>query len=330
MKEGMKIKVLLLTLSSSFLVASALNAASSERKGDDKSQILHETKKQMDEQVSQLIADRVDFKKTIEFQKIMKLEEQTLEAKENLLYPADELYGANWDNKWVNPFTGKEKVNLPDSFVVNCISFVFPIDSMKKVTSKYGPRRRRMHEGIDLKLQVGDTVRAAFDGKVRIRKFERRGYGYYLVIRHPNGLETVYGHLSRFLVNENDIVRAGDAIALGGNTGRSTGPHLHFETRFLGQAINPAEIIDFERCEPIKPQYVFRNIKIKGRKSNIYTSSDQNIVFHRVRSGDNLSVIAKKYGTTVSQLCRLNGITTKTIIRPGQSLRLIPSGSYKK
>ena len=131
-------------------------------------------------------------------------------------------------------------------------------------------------------------------------------------------------------VNENDIVRAGDAIALGGNTGRSTGPHLHFETRFLGQAINPAEIIDFERCEPIKPQYVFRNIKIKGRKSNIYTSSDQNIVFHRVRSGDNLSVIAKKYGTTVSQLCRLNGITTKTIIRPGQSLRLIPSGSYKK
>ena len=85
MKERMKIKVLLLTLSSSFLVASALNAASSERKGDDKSQILHETKKQMDEQVSQLIADRVDFKKTIEFQKIMKLEEQTLEAKENLL-----------------------------------------------------------------------------------------------------------------------------------------------------------------------------------------------------------------------------------------------------
>ena len=150
----MKIKVLLLTLSSSFLVASALNAASSERKGDDKSQILHETKKQMDEQVSQLIADRVDFKKTIEFQKIMKLEEQTLEAKENLLYPADELYGANWDNKWVNPFTGKEKVNLPDSFVVNCISFVFPIDSMKKVTSKYGHRSifhhsyQRIHGGV--------------------------------------------------------------------------------------------------------------------------------------------------------------------------------------
>ena len=240
---------------------------------------------------------------------------------------------------WIKYFTNSYKVIKSKNKQTEKIDILLdelsklsftPIDSMKKVTSKYGPRRRRMHEGIDLKLQVGDTVRAAFDGKVRIRKFERRGYGYYLVIRHPNGLETVYGHLSRFLVNENDIVRAGDAIALGGNTGRSTGPHLHFETRFLGQAINPAEIIDFERCEPIKPQYVFRNIKIKGRKSNIYTSSDQNIVFHRVRSGDNLSVIAKKYGTTVSQLCRLNGITTKTIIRPGQSLRLIPSGSYKK
>ena len=220
---------------------------------------------------------------------------------------------------------------IPDSFKIDMRDFCMPTPS-RKITSNYGYRRsfRSMHKGLDIKVYVGDTIRAAFSGKVRIRDYERRGYGYYIVIRHNNGLETVYGHMSKQLVNEGDIVKKGDPIGLGGNTGRSTGPHLHFETRFLGQAINPAEIIDFERCEPIKPQYVFRNIKIKGRKSNIYTSSDQNIVFHRVRSGDNLSVIAKKYGTTVSQLCRLNGITTKTIIRPGQSLRLIPSGSYKK
>ena len=114
---------------------------------------------------------------------------------------------------------------MPDSCVIDCSTFVLPMDSMTRVTSKYGPRRRRMHKGIDLKVQIGDTIRAAFDGKVRIKNFERRGYGYYLVIRHPNGLETVYGHLSKFLVGVNDIVRAGDPIALGGNTGRSTGSH---------------------------------------------------------------------------------------------------------
>lgn len=129
------------------------------------------------------------------------------------MFPADELYG-EWTNEWVNPFRGK-KVDMPDSCVIDCSTFVLPMDSMTRVTSKYGPRRRRMHKGIDLKVQIGDTIRAAFDGKVRIKNFERRGYGYYLVIRHPNGLETVYGHLSKFLVGVNDIVRAGDPIALG-------------------------------------------------------------------------------------------------------------------
>ena len=247
------------------------------------------------------------------------------------LEPESDIYTIGWDCGLVDAYSGSG-VQVPDKQDIDVSDFCMPCPKANVVTSNYGYRRRfgRAHKGVDLRAAVGDTVRAAFDGKVRLTKYERRGYGYYVIVRHENGLETVYGHLSRFLVKPNDYVKAGDPIALSGNTGRSTGPHLHFETRFLGQAINPAEIIDFERCEPIKPQYVFRNIKIKGRKSNIYTSSDQNIVFHRVRSGDNLSVIAKKYGTTVSQLCRLNGITTKTIIRPGQSLRLIPSGSYKK
>ena len=178
-----------------------------------------------------------------------------------------------------------------------------------------------MHKGIDLKVQIGDTIRAAFDGKVRIKNFERRGYGYYLVIRHPNGLETVYGHLSKFLVGVNDIVRAGDPIALGGNTGRSTGSHLHFETRFLGQAINPADIIVFENSIPHQDQYVFRNVKINGRKSNIYTSSNSQMVYHRVKSGDTLGKIARIYGTTVNELCRLNGLKSTSMLRIGQSIR---------
>ena len=279
----------------------------------------HPTHKLMDKRVSELMADRVGFKKDMALKELAEINEKAeLEARENLMFPADELYG-EWTNEWVNPFRGK-KVDLPDSCVIDCSTFVLPMDSMTRVTSKYGPRRRRMHKGIDLKVQIGDTIRAAFDGKVRIKNFERRGYGYYLVIRHPNGLETVYGHLSKFLVGVNDIVRAGDPIALGGNTGRSTGSHLHFETRFLGQA-NPADIIDFENSIPHQDQYVFRNVKINGRKSNIYTSSNSQMVYHRVKSGDTLGKIARIYGTTVNELCRLNGLKSTSMLRIGQSIR---------
>lgn len=280
----------------------------------------HPTHKLMDKRVSELMADRVGFKKDMALKELAEINERAeLEARENLMFPADELYG-EWTNEWVNPFRGK-KVDMPDSCVIDCSTFVLPMDSMTRITSKYGPRRRRMHKGIDLKVQIGDTIRAAFDGKIRIKNFERRGYGYYLVIRHPNGLETVYGHLSKFLVGVNDIVHAGDPIALGGNTGRSTGSHLHFETRFLGQAINPADIIDFENSIPHQDQYVFRNVKINGRKSNIYTSSNSQMVYHRVKSGDTLGKIARIYGTTVNELCRLNGLKSTSMLRIGQSIR---------
>lgn len=281
----------------------------------------HPTHKLMDKRVSELMADRVGFKKDMALKELAEINEKAeLEARENLMFPADELYG-EWTNEWVNPFRGK-KVDMPDSCVIDCSAFVLPIDTMIRVTSKYGPRRRRMHKGVDLKVQIGDTIRAAFDGKVRIKNFERRGYGYYLVVRHPNGLETVYGHLSKFLVGVNDIVHAGDPIALGGNTGRSTGSHLHFETRFLGQALNPADIIDFESCAPHQDQYVFHNVKINGRKSNIYTSiSNEQMVYHRVKSGDTLGKIARMYGTTVNELCRLNGLKGTSMLRIGQSIR---------
>jgi murein DD-endopeptidase MepM/ murein hydrolase activator NlpD len=276
----------------------------------------------MDKHVSELMADRVGFKKDILLKDLESLEDLMLEeelAQEELMFPADELYGSQWENKWVNPFRNT-KIEFPDSAEIDCSRFVLPIDNEIKVTSKYGPRRRRMHYGIDLKVYVGDTIRAAFDGKVRIRASERRGYGKYLVLRHPNGLETVYGHLSAFIVSENDIVRAGQPIGLGGNTGRSTGSHLHFETRFLGQPINPAEIIDFDHGVPHQDLYVFRNVKINGRKSNIYTSSNTQMVYHKVRSGETLGVIARKYGTSVTQLCRLNGLKNTSILRIGQSL----------
>ncbi|MDR2809718.1 MAG: peptidoglycan DD-metalloendopeptidase family protein [Tannerellaceae bacterium] len=259
--------------------------------------------------------------KSVALEKIAEMEELLLEEAEDLLFPADELYGSNWDTRWVDPFYGDTmRVVFPDSCKIDCSSFIIPINNTLKITSPYGPRRRRMHRGIDLKLQIGDTVYAAFPGKVRIRNTERRGYGKYLVIRHPNGLETVYGHLSGWLVDVNDIVRAGEPIALGGNTGRSTGSHLHFETRLLGQAIDPMEIIDFENGVPHKDLFVFHNIRINERNSNIYTSSEQQVVYHRVKSGDTLGAIARRYGTTVSELCRLNRLKTNSTLRIGQSL----------
>ena len=278
----------------------------------------------MNEQISQLMADRVNnHNKGIAVREVASIDilllEEELLRYESLMFPADELYGF-WDTLRVNPY-GNRQVAYPDTFNVDCSTFVLPIDHSIKVTSAYGVRGRRMHNGIDLKLQTGDTVRSAFSGKIRIKGYERRGYGYYLVVRHQNGLETVYGHLSKFLVEDNEIVRAGQAIALGGNTGRSTGSHLHFETRFLGQALNPSHIIDFNNGGvPHNDQYVLYKGNY-GKNTNLYTSTSEKIIYHRVQKGESLGRIAQIYRTSVAELCRLNGLTTKSILRVGQTLR---------
>ena len=156
--------------------------------------------------------------------------------------PELDIYTEGWESKRVNAYTG---MTVPDTKVIDVSEFAMPCPGY--VTSPYGyrPRFRREHKGIDLKLQTGDTVYAAFSGRVRLTNFERKGYGYYVILRHPNGLETVYGHLSKFLVKDDQDVKVGEPIALGGNTGRSFGSHLHFETRFMGYPINPAAIFDF-------------------------------------------------------------------------------------
>lgn len=168
--------------------------------------------------------------------------------------PELDIYEEGWESQYVNCY---RDANVPETAIIDVRKYNLPVPG--RVNSPYGyrPRFGRVHKGIDLNLRVGDTVRAAFDGKVRLTRFERGGYGYYVVIRHPNGLETVYGHLSRFLVKPDQTVKAGDPIALGGNTGRSTGPHLHFETRYMGYAINPAAIFDFENQTTHTDTYTF-------------------------------------------------------------------------
>lgn len=169
-----------------------------------------------------------------------------------------ELYTKFWDNQSINPYGSAA---IPAVRNIDVSGYVAPVPG--EMTSDYGyrPRFGRVHRGVDLRVAIGDTVVAAFDGVIRLTKFERKGYGYYVVIRHDNGMETVYGHLSRFLVKPNQRVRAGEPIALGGNTGRSTGPHLHFETRFMGLAINPNELIDFKNKTIVADTYVFNKVE---------------------------------------------------------------------
>lgn len=219
--------------------------------------------------------------------------------------PASYLY-PEWSNDYVHKY---ESVEVPDSVVISMKGYVMPTDSTR-VTDSYGYRqnRGRLHLGIDVKVKTGDTIRAAFDGKVRVSRYERRGYGHYLVIRHPNGLETVYGHLSKKLVSENDIVHAGDPIGLGGNTGRSTGSHLHFETRILGNAINPAKMFDFPNHRAATDYFVYQ----KNTRE----------IYYKVKKGDTLIGIAMKNETSVANICKLNGITRNSVIKVGQTLRV--------
>lgn len=233
-------------------------------------------------------------------------------------YPAYSLY-PTWDNVRVHAFGNS--VVIPDTFRIDMNGFCMPTTNTK-ITSKFGPRRRRMHNGIDVKVYIGDTIRAAFGGKVRMVKYERRGYGQYIVIRHDNGLETIYGHLSKQLVKEDQYVEAGEVIGLGGNTGRSTGSHLHFETRFLGQAINPALLFDFEKQDIVTESYLFKKGNNRYRSTgSSAVASGGNGQYYKVRKGDSLARIAQKTGTSIDALCKLNRISRRTTLRIGQVLR---------
>ena len=232
-------------------------------------------------------------------------------------HPADDIYNNMWSSDHVNPY--KIPIDsMPDSIRIDCSHFVVPVPGA--VTSVFGPRRYRFHYGIDLRLTVGDTVRAAFSGKVRIIDYEARGYGHYIVIRHDNGLETVYAHLSQVLVNLNQTVKSGELIAYGGNTGHSTGPHLHFETRYIGNAINPANIIDFSRGKVISSTYLLT------KKGSFYYQREVKVLhsakYYKVRKHDTLSRIAARNGTNIKALCRMNGIKQKTKLKPGMRLRV--------
>lgn len=256
--------------------------------------------------------------------------------------PASELY-QEWDNRYAH-----KRTEMPDTFKIDLRHFCMPTPS-RVVTSNFGNRWGRPHKGLDIKVYIGDTIRAAFSGKVRIVRYEAGGYGKYIVIRHPNGLETIYGHLSEQLVSENQSVRAGEVIGLGGNTGRSTGSHLHFETRLCGVALNPALMFDFRNQDVTGDYYVYNvntyneesveATRLRGKVGNGgYTrdlvqngelgsyqnkthASNDELLYHKVKNGETLASIAKLRGVTIEKICNLNHLSANAKVRPGMILR---------
>lgn len=241
-----------------------------------------------------------------------------------------------WDEKNINPYN-IDPLEFDDSIILELYNeeegrYVSMPLKVIKPTSQFGLRWGRNHTGTDLDLETGDTIATVFDGMVRVVGSDGRGYGRFVVVRHYNGLETLYGHMSKPLVKSGDIVRAGDVIGLGGNTGRSTGSHLHFEVRYEGNAFDPRHIFDWSvpkiksrEFELTKSVWDYRR---GGRsyksefEAGEQAASYSSVVWHRIRKGDTLSSIARKYGTTVTKIVRLNNMSVKTTLRVGNKLRV--------
>ena len=249
------------------------------------------------------------------------------------------IFSKHWNTSTTNPYYGISAEQLPEATAIQLVdsleSYHYPYKG--NMSSRYGPRRGRPHQGVDLPLKTGDPIYAVFDGKVRYSAYSSSGYGNLVIVRHNNGLETYYAHLSARDVEAGDWVVAGQQIGQGGSTGRSSGPHLHFEVRYSGQTFDPERVINFTTGELRR-----KELLLKRRHFSIYSKYEQDfddeeevakqeeaerkaaaaVQYHTVRSGDTLSGIAKRYGTTVAKICSLNGIKSTTTLSIGRRLRV--------
>ncbi len=237
---------------------------------------------------------------------------------ENSAIPSNSTYG-KWDTRNISPYN--ESLTKNDTSIIltltdsknNC-NFVAPIQN-PVITSNFGWRKGKNHNGMDLDLQVWDPVAASFDGMVRISLFHP-GYGRVVVIRHYNGLETLYAHLHRLKVKAGDIVEAGQIIGLGGSSGHSSGSHLHYEVRYKGKPLNPKHLISFKKNELISD-----SLLLTKQKWN-YSVLPMGIEYHTIKRGDFMYKIANRYGLTVNKLCEINGIRRNKVLYPGRKLRI--------
>lgn len=251
-------------------------------------------------------------------------------------YSVHDFYTDHWDSDEVNPY---KDVVLPTPFKIEFdqTTFTHPIDGELKVTSRFGRRRRRPHRGFDLDLVTGDAVRSVLSGKVRFVGYSR-GHGKTVVVRHANEVETVYAHLSEYSVNTNDVIEEGQVIGLGGNTGRSTGSHLHLEVRYKGVCIHPEYVFNFDGSQSIRGTELWVSNGWKSPKSHsayrkskvtpLFTEAEAIAAekaeprFHRVRSGETLSHIAQRYHLRLSEIYSLNRISKNSILSIGQIVKV--------
>jgi murein DD-endopeptidase MepM/ murein hydrolase activator NlpD len=251
-----------------------------------------------------------------------------------ILFPSHDLY-SSWDTNAAHPYKFNE------IFKDDCVEialtgegqrpFVLPYKG--RLTSLFGWRKYRPHYGTDIDLETGDTVVSCFDGMVRVARYYR-GYGNCVIVRHNNGLETVYAHLSKILVESGQPVNSGSLLGLGGNTGHSYGSHLHFEIRYLGQALDTQDFIDYESGTLKSDVFVLRKSDVENkydlRALHNRHKHDVGLArgkygkgsIYRVRRGDTLGGIARRRGTTVKNICRKNGIRANTTLRIGQKLKV--------
>jgi len=265
-------------------------------------------------------------------------DEHEVEEVDSLLaFPSNDLY-SSWDTTVIHPYSFAESFKQ-DSAIVHLTEptdcgFVLPFNG--NVTSEFGWRKRRPHYGTDIDLKTGDTVMAAFDGMVRIAKLNR-SYGNVVIIRHKNGLETVYAHLSKILVEPGQMLEAGQIIGLGGNTGHSFGAHLHFEMRYLGQAMDAEDFIDFatgtlkkNEClitkADVETKYDLRALHNRQKKdlnlARVTGSKSKYGKVYTVKKGDTLGRIAQRNHTTIKAICKKNGIKQNKVLRLGQKLKV--------
>ena len=259
---------------------------------------------------------------------------------DSLLYIPSYAKYQNWDTR--NIWHKRKNVNFTNDSAIHFVlatdscDFVFPLAKGHQ-TSPFGPRWGRLHAGLDLDLETGDPITSAFEGLVRISQFSD-SYGNVVVVRHPNGLETLYAHMSARMVVSGQYVQAGDLLGLGGNTGHSFGAHLHFETRYLGNPFDPAYLItpnkkalkskefDLTKNKLYTPTKTPANPDAKTNKESRETKtvdkkgSDKK--YYTVKKGDTLSSIASKNKTTVSKICKLNGMKSSSKLKAGQKIRI--------